>query len=65
MKLNFKIKNPADVYALKFAAAVVALLTFEFVFRIVAVDELLIQIFIFTILGPVGLYRHLKRQEND
>jgi hypothetical protein len=65
MKLHFKIKNPVDAYAVKFLAAVSALIGFELLFRIVALDEILIQILIFSILGAFGLYRHLKRLDDD
>jgi len=65
MKLHFKIKNPVDASAVKFLAAVAALLGFELLFRVVALDEILIQIMVFTILGACSLYRHLKRLDHD
>ena len=65
MKLHFKIKNPVDAYAVKVVAAMAALVGFELIFRIVALDEILIQILIFTILGAAGLYRHSRRLDND
>ena len=65
MKQHFKIKNPVDAYAIKWVAAMAALVGFELLFRVVALDEVLIQILIFTIFGAVGLYRQLKCLEND
>ena len=65
MKLHSRIKNPADAYALKVIATLAALVGLELLFRIATVDEILIQVLIFTLLGAVGLYRHLKRLEND
>ncbi len=41
-----------------------ALIAFEWLFHIAAADELLIQVFIFLILGAVGLYRYAT-QLND
>ena len=65
MKLQLKIKNPADAYALKFVAGVAALVSFELLFRIVAVDEILIQVLVLKMLGAAGLHRHLKRLKDD
>lgn len=65
MKLHFRIKSPVDGYAVKFLAAVSALIGFEWLFHIVCLDEMLMQILIFSILGAFGLYRCLKRVDDD
>ena len=65
MKLHFRMKHPADAYAVKFIAAMAALVGFELLFRIAALDEIIIQVLIFTVLGAVGLCKHLKRLEHD
>jgi len=65
MKLHFKIKNPAHAYAIGLVAVVAALIGFELLFRVVSVDEILIQVLIFTVLDAVGIYRNVKRLDND
>jgi hypothetical protein len=65
MKLRFKIENPADAYALRVVVGLAALVGLELVFRVASVGEIILQVLIFTVLGAFGLYRYLKRFEND
>ncbi len=60
MRLRFRFRNRIDAWVFRFVLAVVALICFEWLFHIVAPEELLVQVVILIVLGAAGLYRYAK-----
>ncbi len=61
MKPKLKFRNRIDAWAFRFVVLLAVLISFEWLFHIAPMDELVFQVFIALLLGCVGLYRYAKQ----